>query len=370
MADENKELTIEEMAGMLSDNPPAPPAEAKKEGALPAGESKEEPAGPPAEAQPASQSAEAGDENTSSESGTDTATDNQEPKKNEDQPKGKFAPKEGKEPPEGVQKRINKAIWEKHEADRKREAAEREAAELRKKLEEKDQAPGKPAGSDHSPSVKPATTSGFTEPEPQPPNEDDYETMSDLMKAQAKYAKDSAAWVTRKTLFEADQRTKADESRRQQDEASRQQVEADRRWTERVTSYAGKNPHINEALNHVGPFLTQAGQADFIMESSVGLEIVEYLHDHAAEAIELAKSGDPVKVARAIGRIEAEILGSRKAPPTNNPDTSLENHDALPDPIRPVGGRSAALGAIDLSDEKTSMEDWSREFKRQIEAAS
>ena len=364
MGNEN-EVTIEQMAEMLSDEKPAAPA-------VPAEQK------PPAE--PAGDAAQSGDAETKadavekpaspdekgddkpSESGADTKRNSEEPKEGEEKSKGKFTPKP--EAPDAVQKRINKAIWEKHEADRRREAAEREAAELRKKLEENNQAPGKPAAA--ATADKPATAN-FTEPEPPPPKEDDFDTLNDFLKAHATHIKELSAWQYRKERFEDRQRIQAEESERAQSEREKAAAEASAKWTERVVKYAEAKPQINEALSHVGPFLTQAGQADYIMQSEVGLEIVAYLHDHAEEAIKMAQTGDPIAIARGLGRIEAQILSSRTSqkpnPETLSPDTEL------PDPVAAVGGRATPSKGVDLSDESISMEDFSREFRRQIEAA-
>ncbi len=366
MADELKEVSIQEMQAMLSEDPPAPQPKndltVTPDPEKSAAEAK--PASPEAQPKPeisAEEKALEGD-HAASESGSDKK-ETQEPKGEPKKPKGQFAPKEKKpEEADAVQKRINKAIWEKHDAERKREAAEREAADLRKKLEEKSQASGEPAT---SPKEEDKPAFQFDEPEPQLdlPSQDDYETLDDYLlardQAQAKYTRELASWQYRRDRAQ-------DQAQQKAEAAERQKAEANAKFGDRILAYAQKNPQIHEALSRVGPFLNDAGQADFIMNSEVGLDIVGYLNEHAEETLQLARSGNRDIVSRALGRIEERLLSTGKAP-NPNPDTPFEE---LPEPPKVVGGKSTPASGVDLSDPKVSMDDWGKEFRRQLEAAS
>ena len=273
----------------------------------------------------------------------------------------KFAPKE-EVVPEGVQKRLNKITWEKHEEARKREAAEREAAELRKKLA--DQAAGKPA-SEKSPD-KPAVA--FSEAEPAAPKEESFDTYGEYLSAHAKYTDAHALWVTRKDRFEYTAQQQAEQQRQRQEEEGRKAAErqqtATKSWNERVSKLAETKPEISAAIDAVGQFLTETGNAELIMQSDIGPEIVLYMHQHAEETLKIAETGNPGQIARYIGRIEAKIATPETPAPKPQPPAK-----PLPEPIKAVGGGAAPPKEIDLADPKISMEDFKREAGRQIAAA-
>ncbi len=338
---------------------PAPEAEPGK----PAEGKESQPAKPEGEARPAEKPAEQPSGEKAPAPGTGEADKAKPSQEQEQKPeagsKKQFEPKEG-EVPEGVQKRINKAIWEKHEAERRAQEAQREAEDLKRKLAEKDQASGKPAAAEAA--AKPAA--GFAEPEPK---EDDFESYG-------AYTKALSSWQYRKDAFEDRQARAAEEAKAKAEDAKRQAAEAGQKlttdWNQRVAKVAESNPAIGPAIEQVGPFVTQAGQADLIMQSEVGPEIVLYMHEHAEETLGVAKTGSEVQLARYIGRIEAKLLaqkeGSAPAPkqktePVNKP---------LPEPIAPVGGKNSPPAAIDLNDPKISQKDFREEFDRQLRAVA
>jgi hypothetical protein len=337
---EPKDLTIAEMTQMLTDNPPAQVIPANED-PKPDASNDDKPASSDTGEKPVE-----GEEKPPA-SGADTK-ETQEPKETQEKPKGKFEKKDKSEDADAIQKRINKATWEKHQAMREAEAAKREAAELKAKLE--GQATDKPA-------AEKSDKTGFQYAIPKPV-EDDFETLGQFVEAQAEWSADRKA--AERDFLQSQKATQ-----------SEQQATMNT-WTSKVVEFAKKTPQINEALSNVGPFLTQAGQSDFIMNSEVGLEIVQYMNDHAEETIKLAESGNEHAVSRALGRIEAQILATKKAPKPNDtkPDTPSDANDDLPEPVKVVGGKGNPSTGISLTDDKTSTADWIREARRQLEAAS
>ena len=373
MADEPKDPSFEEMRAMLSGTEPAKPQPAA-DNALAAAKPAAEPAKPAAEepkpatpepkpeAKPAEGEKPKGEEHPASGTG-DKETQEQEPKGEKDK---KFEKKAAPDPE--TQKEINRAVWRKHQLEREAREKQAELDRINRELEEKKaQASGKPATGAQP--EKPAT--GFTEAEPVEPQEDKFESYGDYLKAHQKFTDEHALWVVHKDRFEYEarqtaerQRTEAESQKRQAAESQQKAAEA---WNKRVATTAEKSPDIAEAIDNVGPFLTQAGQADLIMQSDVGPEIVLYLHQHPDETMKLAQSGNPLVIARELGRIEARISQPASAAPAPQPKS--EPLKPLPEPVAAVGGKSSPPAGIDLSDEKVSMEDWKAEAKRQIEAA-
>ena len=349
------EPSIADMRSMLEGKSPEPvkvtPAAEPKPVVEPTATPKEEP-------KPVEPAAETPPAETPAGSEPDKPKETQEPTKEEK--KGKFEPKEP-EVPEGVQKRLNKMTWEKHEAERKAQQAAREADELRKKLAEKDQASGKPA------EVKPAAN--FTEAEPVEPKEEAFDVYGDYLKAYTKYTDAHALWITRKDRFEYQAQEKAEQQRVQaektQREAAERQQAASKTWNERVVKLAEKEPDMHEAIDEVGQFLTKTGNAELIMESELGPEIVLYMYRHPDDTLKIAETGNAGQIARFIGRIEAQLTAasSTPAPKTEAPVKPL------PEPIKPVGGGASPTKAVDLSDPKTSFDDFKKEAGRLIEAA-
>lgn len=344
-------LNVDEQPSLQPDKPEVKADAAADSTPAPEVKAADQPASPsePAEAAPE------GDKQQSA-SGADGSPETQEQK---DKGEKKFTPKDP-DVPAGVQKRIDKAIWEKHEAERKAEAAAREAEELRKRLEEKDQATGKPASEPSKPPEKPVFQ--YAEAEPKAPAQDDYETIEEYLQAHAQYARDLSSWQYRRDKA-------ADVAEQQQAALQRQQQELQTTWMSKITEFEKSDPGIREAVTAVGPFLTQAQVADFIMQSEVGPEMVAYIAAHNEEWLPIAKTGDPRVVAREIGKLEARLTSStvRKPAPKHIPES---RDKSLPEPVLSVGGRAAPAKGVDLNDPKTSVEDWQKEFARQLESSS
>lgn len=365
MANEQKEPTIAELKGMLSSDGPVIPQ--PKETAPPEPEKKEAAVVSTPPASPAENKLEPpkGDKPESA-SGADEKKEAQESKPEEkpEDKKGKFEPKD-EDLPEGVQKRINKAIWEKHNAERLAEQARNEAAELRKQLELKDQAPGKPAPAPEA--AKPATQFQFNEPEPQrvKVSQDDYDTIEEYLDAQSdqdtQFHDAHAQWAVKKTQYEAFMRNR-------QQEQLRQQTEMQSNWQQKIATLLPTDKGLETAIGNVGPLLSAAQLDHLIMQSDVGPEVLKYMDEHGEDTMAVAKTGNRERLASYVGRIEGIILSSKpKATPIPKPETPTPE---LPEPPRVAGGQTNASKGIDLNDPKISMSDFAREARRQLETGA
>jgi hypothetical protein len=116
---------------------------------------------------------------------------------------------------------------------------------------------------------------------------------------------------------------------------------ADAAWNERAHKAAAdpeRGGAFDAAVKEIGPFLTQAGCADLIKQSEVGPEILVYLHEHPDETMAIAKSGNPVLVARAIGKIEAKLTPGAVV---KTPETKTVTKASKP--VTELSGKQAAV---------------------------
>lgn len=290
--------------------------------------------------------------------------------KEEEKPKGKFEPKEEKVP-EGVQKRINKMTFEKHQAERDKEALARENAELRAKLDST-QATDKPATEK---SDKPASAAA---PAPVKPKQDDFETIEEYLDARDKYILALQETKQRQLEESIRQREVEAQQREAKQKLEQQEQELAKSWGERVAETAKDHPEILEVVNgQLGKFIGGdpdtgwkglPGVADSIRRSEVGPEIMLYMQEHAEETVKAANPGSEIEFAKYVGRVEAQILSSKPTPKSKT--TEIPRSKDLPPPPKVAGGQTNAPKGIDLNDDKTSFEDWRREAIRELTAAS
>lgn len=363
MPEEIKDLTMEQMKAELLGNEPKETPAAEPEVERPASAMEF-----PAKAE-AEKPAVAKEEPESEKKEPEPGAGKEEPKpeeskeKEEEKPKGKFEPKEEKVP-EGVQKRLNKMTFEKHQAERDKEALARENAELRAKLDST-QATDKPATEK---SDKPASAAA---PAPVKPKQDDFETIEEYLDARDKYILALQETKQRQLEESIRQREVEAQQREAKQKLEQQEQELAKSWVERVAETAKDHPEIHEVVN--GPLGDWIGGqlkevADTIRRSEVGPEIMLYMQDHAEETLAAAKTGSEIEIAKYVGRVEAQILSSKPTPKSKT--TEIPRSKDLPPPPKVAGGQTNAPKGIDLNDDKTSFEDWRREAIRELTAAS
>lgn len=289
-------------------------------GTLPAAviEPKPKPATPetPAEAPPLSEAEKppAGSESTEAAQGTVPETQKIEP----------GTPSETTRKQSGLEKRFSKLTRERDEANAR-------AGQLAKDLEA-----AKQTSTAKPPAVE--TAAG----EPTPPNRATWTgTWEELEDAKDKYARDIASYIADQT------REQIKVELRREHEASETQTHAQAlqdSWIERRDKVLFKKPEFQEAIETIGLPLSQLGMSDLVMESEVGLELVQELYDKPEDMARVMKQRNPLAVARELGKIEARIIAAAKAPekPVVVPAKPLPKP-----PATPGGGGVAAEPSLE-----------------------
>lgn len=247
------------------------------------------------------------DPEKSGESETAPATEPE--KKQEGEPEG--------EVPEGVQKRIDKAVRRQREAERRAEAAEVELERLR------------------TPEAKPVPVEG----KPKVSDFTDYD----------EYVEALAEWKT-------EQKFAAERSTEQQSRAAAARRTAAATFAERVKEAATKPEYadIGEVLD--SDVTVSAAMHDVLLESEKGAELAYYLGKHPEESARISRLS-PISAARELGKIEASLA---KPPEPAKPRAS-----AAPAPMKPVGGKSVS---VNMSDPDMPYEEWERHRNAELKA--
>jgi hypothetical protein len=231
--------------------------------------------------------------------------------------------------PTGLERRFSRLT-------RERDEALAEADRARKELETAKQAPAAPQV------AKPEAG------EPAPPDPATWAgTYEELEGARTKYAKDIAVW----TMQQARKEVEADLKRRQEEASGEGRArELQASWEGRAQKALAANPEFQEAVDVVGPLVTQLGMADLIKESEVGPEIVQELYENTDERTRISnlqRFGNPLLVARELGKLEARLTAA-KAAKTAPPPKAAPVAPPLPKPpATPGGGGVAAEQALE-----------------------
>lgn len=200
--------------------------------------------------------------------------------------------------PKGVQKRIDRAVREKYEAQARTKMLE----ERLNALETQRAAPPQPAPKDEG-----------------EPTIDKFDNFDDYIRAKAEYI---AARTVEKTLTDREQRQLV-----ARESAAREASAA--KWQERIASATVEMPDFEDVIaSSTVPMTEPMSRA--IMESDVGPRLAYYLANNADEARQIAAMS-PVSTIRALGRIEERLS-------TQKPE--VRTTDAPP-PVVPVGTRSS-----------------------------
>jgi hypothetical protein len=212
------------------------------------------------------------------------------------------------------------------------ELAELEAARAKKQAKSPD-ASGEP----------PASGDTFDEPEPEPPNEDDFEDLESLRKAEREYERKARAWEARRAVFEERRRQtqQADQQRRQ---AAEQRLAQE--WAQKVQQAKARYKDFEQvAFNEKLPLNPKA--VERIPRMTHGADVLHYLGSHPDQAAELARLG-PDDTVLALADIERAIA-------TTLPKTKTVT-GALPPPPEIGGSKTtpddpveAALSAGDFA---------------------
>jgi len=132
-----------------------------------------------------------------------------------------------------------------------------------------------------------------------------------------------------------EQRAKAEQHERLREQFDERTEKAKERYVDFAAVVENPLLPVNEAM------------AEFIMDSEHGPDVAYYLGKNPAKAEQIAQLS-PVRAARELSRIEAEIAARPKASPSK-----------APDPITPVGTRGKAA-ASPLPSDDDDIETWMR----------
>jgi hypothetical protein len=155
-------------------------------------------------------------------------------------------------------------------------------------------------------------------------------TWEELEQAKLEYSERLTDWK-----LEQAHQAGATEAKRSQQLESQKAINA--KWE--ATAAASTHPDFQDAIASVGPFITEAGVADLIKGSDVGGEILMYMHEHQDETLAMARLGNPVAIAREIGKLEARLT-----PPKTKPAAAAQ---PLPKPPAAIDSATAPV-TVDL----------------------
>lgn len=132
-----------------------------------------------------------------------------------------------------------------------------------------------------------------------------------------------------------EQRTRAEQTERLREQYDERTEKARERYADFTAVVENPLLPVNEAM------------AEFIMDSEHGPDVAYYLGKNPAKAEQIAQLS-PIRAARELSRIEAELAARPKASPSK-----------APDPITPVGTRGKSA-ASPLPSDDDDIETWMR----------
>lgn len=203
--------------------------------------------------------------------------------------------------PKGVQKRIDRAVRQKYEAEARAKMLEERIEAIERQ------------------------TRQVAQPQQNAQNLEDQEPSIDNFDNFDQYVAAKARWIAKKEVEAT--LSQHERSRMAESEAAERAKTAES-WNKRVAQATAEMPDFEEVLEaSEAPMTPPMRQA--ILESDVGPKLAYYLATHADEAKEIAGLS-PIGAIRALGRIE-----ERLAKPTAKQTTNA------PPPVKPVGGSAS-----------------------------
>lgn len=228
----------------------------------------------------------------------DLETKKEEPPKVDEETQKPEDQQKAEEPvPKGVQRRIDRAVRQKYEAEARAKMLEERLANLERNQVQPQQRPA-PADSEE-------------------PTIDKYNNFDEYVAAKASYI---ARKQIENTLAEREQRQSAE-----RESAARQTTAA--QWNERVSKATAEMPDFEDVVASSEVPMTDAMQ-QAIMESENGPKLAYYLANNPDEARQIA-SMNPLGAIRTLGRIEERL--SSKTPPSK----------PIPPPVTTVGSKAS-----------------------------
>jgi hypothetical protein len=234
---------------------------------------------------------------------------------------------EDKELPEGVQKRIGKALKAQRDAERKNAELQKELEELRK--------PAQAAGAKKAEQKK------------EPPKADkqpeagDFTSYDDYVIALTKWG----IRQERESSQKADADKKAAEALK-----ARQTV-----WSEKKDRARTLHPDLDDVLEAMGDTPLSQAVHNAITESDIGPQLAYYLATHTDEAARISKL-NPFLAMKEMGRLEDKLAPSTAE--KDKPQTPAKKE--LPKPARAVTGTTTTAREQRLDDPDLPLDEFKR----------
>ena len=230
----------------------------------------------------------------------DTETPKPEDSKPETKADEQPKPDEKKEDPipKGVQKRIDRAVREKYEA-------QAEAKMLKERLDRIEQ------------NIQERVAKPIDNSEPRIDNFDDFD----------QYVAAKAEWIASKKINET---LNERERRSAEERAAAAHYQAVDGWNQRLEKATAELPDFKEVIESSDVPMSDF-MRDAIVESDLGPKVAYWLANNPEEAKKIA-SMSPLATVRAIGRIEERLESQAKAP---------KKPTSAPAPLKPVGGKAS-----------------------------
>ena len=229
-------------------------------------------------------------------------------------------PPEEKDPhelPKGVQRRIDRAVRAKYEAEARARVAEEQLAQFRQ-----------PMGAPQAAS-------------PEEPTIDKYSNIE-------QYVSDKARWVANQELQRALTQN-AQQARQHQEQQSRSEAMA--QWSVRLEQATADLPDFEEVV--ASSSVPMSGAMEHaIIESEIGPKLAYWLAQNPDEALKISQL-PPTRAFAQLGRIEERLLTAK--PPA--PKTT-----SAPPPIQPVGTRAS----VSKDPDEMGTEEWMKWRRTQL----
>lgn len=230
------------------------------------------------------------------------ATDKKEESKPEQKAEEQAKPDEKKEDPipKGVQKRIDRAVREKYEA-------QAEAKMLKERLDRIEQ----------NINQQQRVANPIDNSEPRIDNFDDFD----------KYVAAKAEWIASKKINETLQER---ERRIAEERVAAAHYKTVDSWNQKLEKATAELPDFEEVLSSSDVPMSDF-MRDAIIDSDLGPKVAYWLANNPDEAKKIA-SMSPLATVKAIGRIEERLESQAKAP---------KKPTGAPAPLKPVGGKAS-----------------------------
>lgn len=232
----------------------------------------------------------------------DAKPDPEATKPEEAKPEEPAKPEEKKEDPipKGVQKRIDRAVREKYEA-------QAEAKMLKERLDRIEQ----------NINQQQRVANPIDNSEPRIDNFDDFD----------KYVAAKAEWIASKKINETLQER---ERRIAEERVSTAHAKTVDSWNQRLAEATAEMPDFTEVIESSDVPMSDF-MRDAIIDSDLGPKVAYWLANNPDEAKKIA-SMSPLATVKAIGRIEERLESQAKAP---------KKPTGAPAPLKPVGGKAS-----------------------------